>query len=111
VGYGAFKIPLPSTKVPWLRGKIDPLVEAAKLDPEPTLVAAFHIGRDEARSNDLAGVVVGPGDMKGPRSYSRAHGTLSNKSVEVELEPCFKADSLAGSRHENPAKFFRAWGA
>jgi|KBSSwiStaDraftv2_1062776.scaffolds.fasta_scaffold104859_2 hypothetical protein len=95
--------------MPRLRDQIDPLVEAAKLDSKPTLVEAFHIGCDDASSNDLAGVAVGPRDTERPRSYSRSHGALPNESVDVELEPLLKAGPLTGSRHERRTKNSCEW--
>jgi hypothetical protein len=55
----AHEIPLPTAEVPGARQENDPLVEAAKLDPEPTFVLAAHVGAHHA-GGDLTPVRMRP---------------------------------------------------
>jgi hypothetical protein len=60
VGHRAFEIPLPSAEVARLRKQCDPLIEAAKLNPQPALLCAFQIGRDKSARDFIACVSAVP---------------------------------------------------
>ena len=96
VHVGAHEEPLPTAKMTRASDQNNPLIEVPDLDVEPSLVGAAHIGRDEAGSDLLAGIAIRPANSA---SFVTAgiNGSLSRKTVQIELKPTFESGALAGS--------------
>jgi hypothetical protein len=81
------------------------LLHVVHLDTQPPFVLT-HVGDKVCEGDFFA--VFRPHAMP-CRMRSRPNAALADEVVEIELEPCFKADSSSRSRHGRGLKNFREW--
>jgi hypothetical protein len=68
------------------RDENNPLIELSDLDAEPSFMLATHVCCDDARSDFLIKIAIGPLDADRPRSGPGTNEPLSGKSIQIEAQ-------------------------
>jgi len=90
---------LPAAEMARARQKNNPLIELSDLDAEPSFVLAAHVCSDDAGSDLLIKIAIGPFDADRPRGGTGADEPLPGKSIQMESKPVFQASTLTWARH------------
>src|SRR5262245_43316957 len=93
----ANEVPLPAAKVAGTRDQIDPLIDSGCLNANPTRCGIAKVGRDQYECENFS--ATGPLDHVRLGGAPRPYRSLSNETIEVQLQSVLQANPLTFAWH------------
>src|SRR5262245_65211036 len=97
MGDRADEVPLPASKVAGARDQGDVLIDTGCLNAKPTRCRIAQVGRDQYECDNFS--AAGPLDQVRLGAQPRSHRSLSNETIQVQLQAILQANPLTMARH------------